>query len=149
MQFAVESYSACEAEMRLLYPRHWAELATDKTIPLEPNYAKYRELDAAGLVLLVTARDDGMLVGYYVGFVLPSLHYSTTPSCHTDMFFVMPEWRGEGLPGLKLFRCVEAELRRRGIVRWYAQSKLHRDTGILLRRLGFRAVETHYEKRLA
>lgn len=144
---AVESYSDCEAELREIYPRHWAELNTAGDIPLDPNYDNYRQLDAAGVVLLVTLRHARRLVGYFIGFLFPELHYQTVFACIGDIFYVLPEFR-KGRAGTQLFRAVEVELRKRQVDRWHVNSKIHRDCGALLRRLGFSAVEVQYSKRL-
>lgn len=153
LKVQVESYAATEPELQEVYPRHWAELAVSADIPLEPNYAGYRVLDANGCVLLVTIRDDDKLAGYFLGFLFPEMHYASCISCTGDIFYVLPEYRGHW-GGVKLFRAVEQELRRRGIQRWHVTSKLtnmlgeNKDSGALMRRLGFAAVEVHYSKRL-
>lgn len=142
----VERYTSCESELREVYPQHWAELAVNKdTIPLDPNYETYRSLDAAGSVLLVTLRDGAQLAGYIIGFLFPALHYKTSLECFTDIFYVRPEYRG-GWAGVKMFRRFHRELMSRQVNRWHVTSKDHKDSGALLRRVGFSAVETHYSR---
>lgn len=152
----VEPYSEVFPELLAVYPRHWRELAVSKDIPLAPNYQGYAALDQAGHLLLVTLRDgQDKLAGYFIGFLFPELHYSSVIACTGDIFYVLPEYRGRGLPGVRLFREVERALRLRGVDRWHVTSKLtnsdgeDKDSGALLRRLGFQAVEVHYSKRLS
>lgn len=143
----VESYSVCLEELKAVYPQHWRELAVDQDIPLEPNYPAYIALDEAKCLLLVTLRDGAKLAAYFIGFLFPEMHYVGCLACTGDIFYVLPEYRN-GFAGVKLFRAVEKVLRTRGVQRWHVTSKLHMDSGALLRRMGFTAVEMHYSKRL-
>lgn len=133
--------------MKALYPDHWRELAQDSDIPLRPRYGAYAALADADQILVVTLRDDGALAGYFMGFVLPELHYETCIACIGDIFYLLPAYR-RSQNGVKLFRHVEVECRKRNVQRWHVTSKLKKDCGALLRRLGFTAVEMHYSKRL-
>jgi N-acetylglutamate synthase-like GNAT family acetyltransferase len=47
---------------------------------------------------------------------------------------------------VRLFRAVEKELRRRGVQRWFAGSKVHADASALFERLDFKRVEVYYSK---
>ena len=142
----VERYTSCEDELREIYPEHWAEIALDKKlIPLNPSYDTYRTLDQAGSILMVTVRDGETLAGYMIGFIWPHLHYQTV-ECFTDIFFVRPQYRCGGWTYLKLFRRYHSELEQRNVIRWHVTSKDHKDSGAIMRRMGFRAVETHYSR---
>lgn len=150
---AIEDYLDTLPELTEVYPLHWRELAVSSDIPLEPDYAAYGHLYAAGQLLLVTLREGPRLAGYFIGFIFPEMHYKSCLTCTGDIFFILPQYRG-GMAGLKLFRAVEAECRARGVQRWHVTSKLRnmngddKDSGAMLRRLGFTAVEVHYSKRL-
>ncbi len=143
---AIESFRERLDELKPLLPGHYEELALDKDkVPLDPRYDVYFALEEKGELLFVTLRDAGVLVGYFIGFVAPCLHYRTCLTCTMDIFYVHPEARG-GRAGIKLFRFVEAELRRRGVNRWHVGSKLHKDVGRLFEMLGFTPIETYYSK---
>lgn len=142
-----EFYFSVLPEMARLYPDHWRELAADSDIPLAPRYEAYAALAVADQILVVTLRDDGVLAGYFMGFILPELHYETCLSCTGDIFYISPAYR-RSQNGVKLFRQVEVECRKRHVQRWHVTSKLKKDCGALLRRIGFTAVEMHYSKRL-
>src|SRR6185436_8871648 len=74
----VESLTERLEELKAFFPKHWDVLALNKdVVPLDPQYAKYLRRDALGLVLFVSLRKDGDLIGYFVGFVAPGLHYQT------------------------------------------------------------------------
>ena len=133
-------------EVRPLLALHYEELALNKDcVPLDPQYGEYLKRDAQGMVMAVTLRDAGKLVGYFVGFVAPGLHYQTCLTLHLDIFWVHPEHRGK-MGGVRLFRAVEAEAKRRGVQRMFVGSKVHKDASWLFERLGYTEVERIYSK---
>ena len=141
-----EPFAPFLEEVKPMLPLHYEELALHKSaVPLSPQYHVYLERDAAGQVLCVTLRESGKLVGYFVGFVNPGLHYSTCLTLTPDIFFVHPDHR-VGTGGLKLFRAVEREAKRRGVQRMFVGSKLHRDSSRLFEALKYEAVEVIYSK---
>jgi GNAT superfamily N-acetyltransferase len=144
--FAVESLTERLEELKPHFPRHWEELALDKDkVPLDPQYDIYLARDAQGEVMFIAGRDAGRLVGYFVGFIAPGLHYRTCLTLTEDIFWIAPEFRGHG-GGLQLFKAVEAEARRRGVQRMFVGSKLHKDASWLFERLGYTEVERYYSK---
>ena len=144
----VESLTERLPELEPLFPLHFAELALDQEkVPLSPQFDIYLDRDARGEVVFVVLREAGELIGYFVGFVAPGLHYSTCLTCTMDIFYVHPVKRG-GHGGVILFKEVEAELKRRGVDRWFVGSKCHMDASWLFERLGFKRVEVYYSKYL-
>ncbi len=142
----VEPYAIALPELKCAYLEHWQELALDKEHPeaaLDPMWEDYDQRDAAGQVLLVTLRERGKLVGYFLGFICPGLHYRQCLTYQMDIYRVLPSVRGR-LGGKRLLRTVIAECRRRGVKRMFIGEKLHVPTGRLLEAFGFRPVETHY-----
>jgi len=140
----VEPFPAFLDEVQPLLPLHWEELALNKDqVPLAPQFDEYLRRDAAGGVLVVTLRELGQLVGYFVGFIAPGLHYRTCLTLTLDIFWLHPSHRGK-MGGVKLFRTVEAEARRRGVQRMFVGSKCHQDASFLFERLGYERVEVHY-----
>jgi GNAT superfamily N-acetyltransferase len=133
-------------ELKPILPLHYEELALDKDkVPLSPQYDIYEAREAAGELIFVTAREKGELIGYFIGFIAPGLHYSTCLTCIMDIFYIHPEHRGSNF-GFKLFDFVEKELDRRGVDRWFVGSKCHLDASWLFERLGFERVEVTYSK---
>lgn len=133
-------------EMKPLFPEHWEELALNKDkVPLDPQYDVYLTREARGEVLFVTLRRDGELRGYFVGFVAPGLHYQSCLTLTMDIFWTHPAIRG-GSAGLRLFKAVEREARRRGVQRVFYGSKNHKDASRLFAAIGCEPVETYYSK---
>lgn len=139
----VESLTARLEELKAFFPSHAAELDTyhDRR-PLDPEYADYLRLDAAGQVLLVTVRRGGVLIGYFVGFVRPALHYRSTLTALQDIFYVLPTARdGSPTAALKLFRVVIDECRRRGVKELRLGCKVAHDVSRLFEHFGAIEVE--------
>lgn len=142
----VEPYMDCLPELMACYDHHWEELALNKDkVPLAPQYDVYEARDDAGQLLLVTLRDTGRLVGYFIGFIAPGLHYKTCLTLTMDIFWTHPDVRG-GFAGVKLFRAVEKDARRRGVHRIFYGSKMHKDASRLFEFLKMEPVETFYSK---
>lgn len=140
----VESLTERLEELKPFFPMHYAELALNQQqVPLDPEYSIYLNKDAAGEMMLVVLRKAGEIVGYFVGFVQPALHYRTCLTLSMDIFYVLPEHRGDG-GGFVLFKAVEAEARRRGVQRMFVGSKMHKDASWLFEKLGYEPVETFY-----
>lgn len=144
---AVESFTERIDELKRIIPMHYEELALDKDkVPLSPQWDIYVEREKLGEVLFVVMREKGEMIGYFIGFIAPGLHYSTCLTCIMDIFYIRPDKRGAALPGVKLFRAVEDELKRRGVQRWYVGSKAKADASALFEFLKFKKVETFYGK---
>ena len=143
----VETVDGMLAEAMALLPQHYNELALHKAlVPLEPRYEVYRAKEASGELLIVTVRRNGTLVGYWITFIGPGLHYKTCLTGTFDIFYIVPEAR-RSVAALLLGRKVEAELRKRGVQRWYAGEKLAKpEAGKLYQLLGMAPVETFYCK---
>lgn len=144
--FMLENFEAQVDELKEIIPLHYEELALNKDkVPLSPIWEQYFNLERAGKLVFAVAREEGAMVGYFIGFVQPNLHYSTCLTCTMDIFYVHPNHRGNRT-GIRLFQFVEKELRRRGVQRWFVGSKLHKDCGALFEYLKFAPIETYYSK---
>jgi predicted GNAT superfamily acetyltransferase len=140
----LESFEEGLEELKALLPLHYRELALNQDkVPLAPQYHVYIERERAGGLVFATLRDAGELVGYFIGFIAPGLHYSTCLTCTMDIFYVRQD-RRSGRCGVNLFRFVKAELVRRGVQRWFVGSKLHHDASALFKYLQFEPCETYY-----
>lgn len=146
--FQVETFDDVYEQMREIFPLHWDELALDKdSVPLDPDYDVYRFAQDHGQLMVITCRKDGVIVGYFVGFVRTDLHYRTCLTCRMDIFYIHPEHRGSSL-GLKLFKELHRVCQQRGIHRIVVGSKKHKDASILFERLGYTEIERFYALRV-
>lgn len=146
MTFSVESLTEQLDSLKPMFPLHWAELALNKDqVPLDPQYEIYLKRDEMGEILFIAGRDQGELIAYFVGFVAPGLHYRTCFTLTMDIFWVRPDHRGKSA-GIRLFKAVEQEARRRGVRRMFVGSKCHADASWLFERLDYIEVERYYSK---
>ncbi len=142
--YHVESFEERLSELKVLLPDHYQELALNQDkVPLDPQYDVYISRERQGGLIFVTAREDGELVGYFIGFVAAGLHYKTCLTCNMDIFFIRKDKR-KGRAGVRLFQFVMQELKRRGVQRWFVGSKLHADASALFKYLKFEPCETYY-----
>ena len=115
MKYEVETLGSCLKEMKPLILKHWQEVSWYKDkIPYSPDWDKYYAMEDAGMLHIVTARDEGKLVGYYVSVVNSGLHYSETKFAMCDALFVDPDYRG-GTTAYKMFKFAFSELKELGV----------------------------------
>jgi len=131
-------------ELLPILPLHFEELALNKDkVPLSPQYGIYLDRERNGELMFIVVRDAGELIGYFIGFVAPGLHYSTCLTLTMDIFFLRKDHRGNNT-GAKLFRAVEQEAKNRGVQRMFVGSKCHLDASYLFEKLGYDRVEVYY-----
>ena len=142
-----EPLSACLDEMKPIFYHHWKELALyqDK-IKLNPDYAKYLDLNEGGPIVVFTARKGGALVGYAIFFVMAHLHYQDHIYANNDIIYICEDLRSSGL-GTELFRQSEAMLRAKHSVSVINVSmKVLKPFDDLMEYLGYDLVERTYSK---
>lgn len=142
--FMAESFADNFESLKPMFELHFQELALNKDkVPLDPQYDFYLEAEARGEVMFVVGRERGKIIGYFIGFVRPGLHYQTCMTLHLDIFWIHPEHRGKAA-GFQLFKVVEQEAKNRGVQRMFVGSKVHKDASFLFEKLGYEKVEVYY-----
>lgn len=144
--YAVEPWQQFKRESAYLWPKHWEEVAINRDkIKLDVDYEQYDALDACGALHVVAARSAGKIVGYFLALIRPHLHYATSLSAFTDVYYIDPEYR-KGRTGYDLFKFAEQSLRQRGVEKIFTGTKKHLDVSTLFRRLGYVETETLFTK---
>lgn len=140
----IESLTEALDDLKPHFPAHWEELGLfrDK-MPLDPQYQIYLQRDALGEAVLATLREDGAIVGYWVGFVAPGLHYRQTLTATMDICYILPRLRGMQ-NGVLLFDAVKKELQRRGVKLWWNGSKNHKPIEVFFEAYGLERQEAYY-----
>ena len=131
-----------------LFKAHFDELALHKdAMPMGLDNAFYSDLQARNFLLVVTARRDSELIGYYVGIVIAHHPHNKEGGkvSTTDMFYLAREHRRGGA-GAKLLRAVEKELRAEGVKKATISTKLHFENGELLDALGWEKTDIVRQK---
>ena len=144
--FGVEKMAECRTELGYYFPRHWEEVALSKeSIKLNIDWARYEDLEKFGILRILTARKDGKLIGYFIGWLSENPHYKGCPMMFTDIYYLDPAHR-DALTGFGLFRFVEQKCREWGVVKMTTVTKLHRDVSPLFLALGWTEVERTFTK---
>jgi GNAT superfamily N-acetyltransferase len=144
--YQVENWFDCKKQMEWLYPIHWEEVALNKnSIPLKMWFDEYDRLAEMGVLHIVTARDDDKIVGYYWGMIRFHLHYADSLTAFTDMFYLHPKYR-KGFNGYKLIKFFIESVKAKGVQRVISNTKIHLDTSVIFKRLGFVQAETVHTK---
>lgn len=143
-RFRWEKFAAIAREIIPLWHRHWAEIALDKErISLDPDFEQYYRLDTEGILRVLTVRVGGELVGYSFSLIGPHLHYRSTRTAHTEMFWLAPEYRS-GWTGVRLLRLTRKGLKQLGVKLHTINIKLSFAGGRvakLLGRLGYKPAD--------
>ena len=135
-------------EMRPLFDKHWEEVAWYKeSIKLNPDYDTYLAMAEMGRVVVVTARDEGELVGYNVMFLHTNLHYSDHVYGMNDIIFLHPDYRHSGI-AKELIDLMETVLLEKGVSVITYHMKLAHPFESLMEECGFGKQEILFSKRL-
>lgn len=146
--FAVETYDQIIDEIKPILPEHWAELAVHKDIPLDPDYGFYERASMAGMLLFMTVRKAGALIGYAIWVVKAHPHYQRHTWALNDIVWLHPEHRGEKT-GKALVAFWEGSLRVRGVAVVHVDTKIVAPQLLyLLKGCGYDVTGVALEKRL-
>jgi len=146
--FSQEPLGEIVDELKPLLARHWSEIALHQdTIKLNVDWDAYFKLEDDGALFIYTARDDGILVGYFIVIAVSHLHYKDHVFAHNDVIFVAPEHRRKST-GARLIQFVEAQLKLSGVSVMMINTKRHQPFDDLLIKLQFSESETIYSKLL-
>lgn len=141
-----ESFIDNLEELMPLLPEHWDKLALDKDrFPLDPQYPLYFAAEEAGQLLFMTLRDDDRMIGYWIAFIAPGMHYRTCLTATQDIWNIVPEYQSTVGPMI-LLRAVHKEYKRLGVNRSFVNEKMHLPCGRLFKAFGYEPIETHYSK---
>ena len=141
MDFAHESYISVKDEIKPLLDEHWKEIALHQDdIKLEPNWNSYSRMAEQGALRVYTARKNGKLVGYFVVFVLPSMHYMRHLFANNDILFLKKSER-KGTTGIRLIKFAVQELTNEGVTLINVNVKKSQDFGPVMEHIGFTHVE--------
>lgn len=129
---------------------HFDEIATASTkrlTHLRPDWGKYEQLEAAGIVVALAAFTGDEMVGYAVTFVHTHLHYAGLVYAQNDVLFVAAPHRKSRL-GLRLIAQTEHEVKERGarLLLWHAKEGTKLDA--LLPQLEYAIQDIIYSKEL-
>jgi hypothetical protein len=145
--FQLESVATWASEAKDLVYAHWQELGLDLDLSIDPDIEKMQAMENIGMFKVITAREDGKMVGYLLAIFSRHLHYKSSPPMFiVDAYYVSPESRSG--TGAKLIRCAEGISRRLGAIKVYLSCKIHRDHSRLFVALGYKLSDFAFIKRI-
>jgi hypothetical protein len=136
--------------------REWLPLASRQheerdfhpdEVPMDVDFDRYYAMATVGILQCLTARADGLMVGYAFALVGPHLHHNGTLFSIEDMYWLDPLYR-EGMNGYKMLKAFDEGLQERGVKVSYISETLLRDRpiGPMLKRLGYEPNQTVWAK---
>lgn len=144
----VERFKDCIDDIKPLLLKHWYEIANNQdTIPLDPDYDKYQWLDDQGMMRIYIARDAGELVGYFISFISPHIHYRSTVYAINDILYIDPAYRG-GTQAYRMMKGAMKDLKDNGVDRLIIHMKVNHEFRKLLSALDFNLTEENWEREL-
>lgn len=136
-------------QLQVLAEREYDEVGQKDLERLNVDWARYRELDAAGKLATFIAkrgsRQMGFIVGYAVFVVQTHIHYQDALVAANSAVYVVPDARA-GRVVLKLLRYAEIGLKGQGVKKVYYHVKREKDFGRLLEHLGYQDSERMFAK---
>lgn len=145
MRFSRELIADCLEEAKPLLEDHYEEIAHFKSIPLDPDYDQYLELEKMGIVRCFVARNnEGAMIGYATFFVRRNIHYKSSLQSVQDIIYINPSYRGQG--GKFLLWCDE-QLKAEGVQVNYHHIKSAHNWGKMAERMGYELIDLIYGKR--
>lgn len=145
--FQIETVDHWYADAHLMVIDHWKELGLDLDLKPDLDIEKMKVIEDLGDLFVLTAREDGKLVGYILCLVVNHLHYKSSPKMLiVDMYYVVPEAR-KGT-GLRLLKFMEEFAHHRGTIKIYLTCKVHKDHSALFTGMGYRLSDYAFIKRI-
>jgi len=147
--FQQESLEQAWPDAQRLFALHYEELTFGKErVKLAPDTGRYKALERDGGLMVFTARDDdGAMAGYAVFFLTSHIHYRLNLFAVNDVFYIDPERRSDPWLGFRFIKFLDRHLSAISeidAIKWH--TKVHREFGPILHRLGYVPEETIWAK---
>ena len=148
ISYQQEFLTTVASDISPLLKEDWDEIEHQKSRrPLKPDWEAYANLEMSGILKIFTARDDGNLIGYASCFLLPDIHSRGIVSANFEILFVTASHR-KGSVGLKLMKFAEKCVKQDGAEFCFVTTTQQNSASKMMERLGYRAIETKFEKDL-
>jgi GNAT superfamily N-acetyltransferase len=140
--YQLETMDTFEPEARGLMAMYNTELPLP--YPLRPDWQQYRMLEQAGVLMIVTARDQGMLIGFFAMVIHPNINCRDQVVAFGNTLYLHPAYRGT--IGIRLIKLAEQEAQARGAQCFMIASQAAKPINALLERRGYKATETIFAR---
>jgi GNAT superfamily N-acetyltransferase len=141
--FQEEDFRNVWPELSEYWEANWKETRQDgDDRPLRVDLERYLKAAQAGVLKVLTARENEKLVGYY-GFYLMMHPKAGELFGKVDSYYLAPDFRG--MNGVRLLKAGEALAKQHGATWMLAATKKH---GKLFERMGYEVNEILYGRKL-
>lgn len=150
MLFAVEKFKDVMEELKGLIHEHWLEVTSHpEERPLDVDWDQYLSLEDLNMLFVLTAREQGCLVGYVIHLIYRPLHYKYSVMASDDAHFLKKEFR-KGTAGWKMLKAAEDALRELGVnsITYHSKTRTDINKRPVFERLGYKAHEQIFVKHL-
>lgn len=113
---------------------------------LKPNWEMYEALDDAGGLIVIAARDAGVLIGFAVFAVFPNINCKGELAAHCNSLYLHPNYRG-GV-GKQLIQLGDTVARNKGVDCVMITSQAYRPIDAMLEHMGYEKGETVFFRRV-
>jgi len=144
IKYQQEFLCLAEQEVTPLAELEWEE-SGHPTETLVIDWDSYFALEEVGRLKFFTARKDGLLIGYFVVIITSPLTTKGELVGSYDAVYVHKDYR-KSTVARRLFKFVEDCMKEDGIYRLIASSSSKNPIGRFLNRLGYKEIETKYER---
>jgi len=141
--FNMEQLQQVLPELDPLLRDQWDEMQTVEGLKFSPNYMLYIYLETINQALLMTARDEGKLVGFLGVLLKQHPHAQETLNAYEETFYLKPEYRKSGA-GRKMIKFMLAALQSQRVHSFYIHENDTIPTGKLYKSMGFKPKFTIY-----
>lgn len=146
IKFQAERLDDCLSGLMPLFQHHYTEIAKNKNVlHLNPDLELYRTLEMKERLLIVTARHDSKLVGYFVWFIARHPHYRHVGTAEEDVHFLLKRYRGRGI-GTQLIQTACDIAVERGCKYLRVREKIGHEHPNMMKSLGFVPMDITYTK---
>lgn len=140
--FAVEPFEPAFAEAGPLMDMHWQEIAKNKALlTLNPDVERYKTIEK--ILLLIVARCEGRMVGYFLWLLVTHPHYKHVTVAEEDLHFMHPDYR-RGWNGYNLVKAACRAAIEKGAQLLTIREKFGHEHPALMERLGFKTTDIVY-----
>ena len=138
-----EAFAKWYADAQPLIMAHHQEV-TWRTITPEMDLLRYYALEAAGQLLLVTARQGSEMLGYVIASVCRHPNYATKCAFEAAHYLCPSARQGLRSPWFRMVRFTRAEAKKMGAGELVIQSNSGKPIGPLFKAMGFKKTAEIY-----
>ena len=135
LSYSRETVAQAKPGVAALISEHWDEVGSIKDArQLDPDYEAFEALEKQGKLHILTARNDGVMVGYAVSVIHQQLHAKGSKSAMVDAVFLTQSAR-QGRVGDRFLQYDEQALEAMGVDLIFWHIKAERDFAPILKRI--------------